>query len=512
MRVIDLFSGPGGLGEGFAALDRGSAFEIAVSAEMEKSAHKTLTLRAFFRLAERNGDIKAINAYYAFCNSALANHPSAQVPLLWKTAQQEARQIQLGSTLGDQILDGILKDKKLGGDDTILIGGPPCQAYSSIGRVKNNSKPGYVPEDDIRHTLYLEYLKVLAKTLPAVFVMENVVGILSSTLKGRRVFHDILLDLCDPVRAVSGKKGPTYVIHSLTSETHYEQGMNPDEIDARDFVIKSENYGIPQKRHRVILLGVREDINVPAQLLIPAHGVTVRDAIGRLPALRSQISPLRDDSASNWHRTVVESCFRLANDARLKNFNQIASRLTEISHNLNSDLSSGADRVQFSGQNISPDVSPHYFKWVVDKKLEVCLNHQAKSHMTSDLGRYLFASVFSEINGFGPRGYKDFTLPGLAPDHANWESGDFLDRFKVQLFDGPSSTMTCHISKDGHSIIHPDPLQCRALTVREAARLQTFPDNYFFQGTRTAQYHQVGNAVPPLLARQIAKIVLNLTS
>jgi DNA (cytosine-5)-methyltransferase 1 len=168
--------------------------------------------------------------------------------------------------------------------------------------------------------------------------------------------------------------------------------------------------------------------------------------------------------------------------------------------------------VQFSDHDIGSDVSRHYLKWVVDQKLEVCLNHQTKSHMTSDLGRYLYASVFSEINKFGPRGYKDFTLPGLAPDHANWESGDFLDRFKVQLFDGPSSTMTCHISKDGHSIIHPDPLQCRALTVREAARLQTFPDNYFFQGTRTEQYHQVGNAVPPLLARQIAEIVFKLTS
>ena len=203
MRVIDLFSGPGGLGEGFASLDGGSAFEIGVSAEMERSAHTTLTLRAFFRLAKINGDKKAINAYYAYCNSASAYHPSVEVPLLWQAAQKEARQIQLGSALGDQLLDGILKNNKLGGDDTILIGGPPCQAYSRIGRVKNNSKPGYVPEDDIRHTLYLEYLKVLSKTLPAVFVMENVVGILSSTLKGRRVFHDILFDLCDPVRAVS---------------------------------------------------------------------------------------------------------------------------------------------------------------------------------------------------------------------------------------------------------------------------------------------------------------------
>lgn len=512
MRVIDLFSGPGGLGEGFASLNNGSAFEIAVSAEMEGNAHNTLTLRAFFRLAKRAGDKKAIAAYYAFCNSHEAKLPSEEVPLLWQAAQQEARQLQLGIAASDQLLDGILKQKKLGGDDTILIGGPPCQAYSRIGRVKNNSKPGYVPEDDIRHTLYLEYLNVLAKTLPAVFVMENVVGILSSTLKGRRIFHDILLDLCDPVRATRGKKGPTYVIHSLTTETRYEQGMNPEEIDARDFVIKSEKFGVPQKRHRVILLGVREDINSPAELLKPSTGVTVRDAIGQLPHLRSQISPLGNDSASNWHHAVTDSGLRLAMDAKNANMSAISSRLMEVSQSLDSSLSYGANRFPLTGHTLAPGVPRQYSEWVLDPNLTVCLNHQAKSHMTSDLGRYLYASVICEVNKVGLRGYKDFTLPGLAPDHANWESGDFLDRFKVQLFDGPSSTMTCHISKDGHSIIHPDPLQCRALTVREAARLQSFPDNYFFQGTKTAQYYQVGNAVPPLLARQIAKVVFAIVS
>ena len=137
----------------------------------------------------------------------------------------------------------------------------------------------------------------------------------------------------------------------------------------------------------------------------------------------------------------------------------------------------------------------------------VC-NHETRGHIESDIHRYLFMSSYGKLKDKSPD-LNDIPK-GLLPKHKNLKSGHFKDRFKVQLASRPSSTVTCHISKDGHYYIHYDPSQCRSLTVREAARIQTFPDNYFFCGPRTEQYRQVGNAVPPLLSKQIAEVVLKL--
>ena len=193
----------------------------------------------------------------------------------------------------------------------------------------------------------------------------------------------------------------------------------------------------------------------------------------------------------------------------------VADKLDEVRMNLRqqkSDPGFGADRVQLT--NAANEQSPQQLvDWFKDRPTDLLANHVSRGHMPTDLVRYLFVAAYGEITNKSPR-LMDFPRC-LLPEHKNVDPeniGDsiFKDRFRVQVGSRHSMTVTSHIAKDGHAFIHPKAMQCRSLTVREAARLQTFPDSYVFLGNRTSQYTQVGNAVPPYLARQIAGIVANV--
>lgn len=154
--IVDLFAGPGGLGEGFSSIDDGKAFNIIVSAEMEASAHQTLRLRSFYRILRRKGG-NALTSYYRFCNGETSVPYDENTLSEWKEAGREARQITLGTKPGNTELNTILDKANIGPKKPwVLIGGPPCQAYSLVGRARNSGKANYVAEKDPRHYLYKE--------------------------------------------------------------------------------------------------------------------------------------------------------------------------------------------------------------------------------------------------------------------------------------------------------------------------------------------------------------------
>jgi DNA (cytosine-5)-methyltransferase 1 len=510
IKIVDLFAGPGGLGEGFASLGGGTRFEIVVSAEMDPVARETLKLRAFYRLLKLKNPDRLCD-YYDFCNGHSQQPFSEASQAQWQEAEEEARCITLGSDIGDTELDAILDKKRLEARPWVLIGGPPCQAYSIVGRARNQAKANYNAENDHRHFLYKEYLRIIKERKPAVFVMENVKGILSSKVAGKGIFAQILQDLTDPNKALGDENaGTKYRICSLVTD----QSFGPDDdvslIDPRGFIIKAEEHGIPQARHRVILLGIAldEQGNIPEYGSIPEiiGRVTTSQVIGDLPELRSRLTKQRDDSEA-WYAEVANHLDELRSEVDGRVEPKLDSAM-KIARNalLSTSLDVGSLRVsrrKGDGKTNNENLD----RWYRDDNLEYWLNHDARGHMLSDLRRYMFASIYARAYQTSPKGHQQFSLSGLAPAHKNWESGKFSDRFRVQLEETPATTITSHISKDGHYFIHYDPKQCRSLTVREAARLQTFPDNYFFQGNRTQQFHQVGNAVPPLLASKIASVV-----
>ena len=496
--IIDLFAGPGGLGEGFAALKghkQQPAFRIGLSIEKDAVAHRTLTLRAVFRQLRGTKDVKH---YYSYIRGEIDVATFRKQPAVENAfvhAEREARCLELGKA-DETSIDNEIRTA-LGGQDTwVLIGGPPCQAYSLAGRSRRANDKTF--QKDEKHFLYKEYLRIIQVHRPTIFVMENVKGLLSSQHSGSPMFEKIIADLSNPAEGVE------YEIRSFVRKG------DGSSLEPTDYVIQAERHGIPQCRHRVILLGVRKDAGVSrhALLLRAPKPVTVKQTIEDLPRLRSRLS--KADSLEAWRKAVqagasVVKGWGTDSEAGMVELMQ-ASAAAALSINTGKSFIQKVYR--------KPKKPTELQRWLHDRNLGGVCQHEARSHMASDLARYLFAACFAQSQGYSPG--LDVFPSKLLPDHNNVQSDNatkiipFKDRFRVQCGSEPSTTVVAHIAKDGHYYIHYDPTQCRSLTVREAARLQTFPDNYFFAGNRTEQYAQVGNAVPPLLANKLARVVRNL--
>lgn len=513
--IIDLFAGPGGLGEGFSELSEYGcrrvfhsggppAFKIKLSIEKDVRAHETLLLRAFFRQFPQR---QAPPEYYDHLAGKLSRAGLfAAHPVEAQHAQHEAWHATLGVTNPAEI-DERITAALVGERDWLLIGGPPCQAYSLVGRSKIIGEKGRKEyEADHRHFLYREYLRIIGDFRPAVFVMENVKGLLSAKINNEGIFSRILSDLQHPLDAIYGprhRRGKlSYRLVSLS--------VPPSELSGAyapcDFIVHAEDYGVPQARHRLIIVGIAEHVDASPNLLTPLKPrVSVVDAIGDLPRLRSGLSK-EPDSAQRWCDAV-----RSIQNADWLDSPQIDHEVRREIHRqlkeVENDLERGSEWMRPTRRSIR--MHPGWFN---DDRLTGVCNHATRSHIRADLHRYFFLAAFGRVHRRSPL-LDDFPT-ALLPKHKNVAEAlkvtKFNDRFRVQLADRPATTVTSHISKDGHYFIHPDPSQCRSLTVREAARLQTFPDNYFFAGPRTEQYHQVGNAVPPFLAYQIAGLVHGL--
>lgn len=506
--VIDVFAGPGGLGEGFNAFESQNGeypFKTALSIEMDTLAHRTLRLRSFFRQFRRDC---VPDTYYRYIQGQIAlEELIASAAVQWQAAEDESWLAELGSRrFPPRLVDSRIR-KALGRNFStwVLLGGPPCQAYSIIGRSKNRSLERYLPSRDKKHELYRSYLRIVARHWPAIFVMENVKGLLSSRVGRRQIFDQVRKDLEDPASVFpsNGGRAYKYRLYPIVDADFEKEGSHAPS----DFIVRCESYGIPQARHRIIILGVREDIAPRPSALIGKRQVAVDAVIDGLPVLRSGVSRTTDSNDA-WVKALRSSI-----DAGWLNGNYRESISTALNlyRNVASQIASPPSGRGATYLRTKAEVSVNK-KWFIDSRIAGVVNHETRTHMPQDLHRYLYAACFAERNGRSPSlsDFPDSLLPKHKNVHRSLNGDHFADRFRVQVRGRPATTITSHISKDGHYYIHPDPYQCRSMTVREAARIQTFPDNYYFEGGRTAQYKQVGNAVPPILAYQIADIVCDL--
>jgi len=344
IKVIDLFAGPGGLGEGFSSLtnkDGQRHFSLGVSIEKDPIAHMTLSLRALYRAFPR-GEVP--DCYYDYVKGKISreqlfNHPD--VPKRVHDAVDEAKNAELGKTPPSEV-DKWIRKALNGEKEWVLIGGPPCQAYSLVGRARRTREDIKDFEKDEKHFLYKEYLRIIKKFKPSVFVMENVKGILSSQHGGSHIFQRILDDLSAPA------KGLSYQIRSFVVT-----GEGKD-TEPNDFIIESERFGVPQNRHRVILFGIRSGLAKRTRelrdhphrfVLEPSENIaTVRDVLNDLPPLRSRLSR-EPDSDEAWLSAVTEGSALLADwDGENK------EKVVEI---MKAEATRAADRKDTGGQYVT---------------------------------------------------------------------------------------------------------------------------------------------------------------
>lgn len=398
---IDLFAGAGGLSEGFAAI---GCHPIA-HVEMNSDACNTLRTRACYYYLKQKGDMFLYRKYLSGLITrdelydAIPEHVRNSVI-------NQAMSIQTMDSLYDKI-DLLIEEQKVNNVD-IIVGGPPCQAYSLVGRaVKSDCMI-----NDPRNYLYKIYIKVLKKYQPKMFVFENVPGLLTAN-KGK-----YFMEMRD-----------AFLSAGYEIEHH---------------VLNSKDFGVLQNRLRVILIGWKKKSGkFYPQFTKQDTNYTVADILYDLPSLQPG-----------------EKC----NNYKSKSFSKYLSE---------------------TGIRKTDDI----LTW-----------HCARPNIERD--RKIYREVINAWNKEKKR-IKYTELPEELCTHKNKTA--FLDRFKVVAADLPAShTMMAHISKDGHYFIHPDINQARSISVREAARIQSFPDDFFFEGSRTAAYTQIGNAVPPLMAKGIA--------
>lgn len=410
--VLDMFAGAGGLTEGFFR----NGFNVVSHIEMNTYAAQTLETRALYHalVAKGHQDI-----YYHYYNQEMTRDEFFEECESLGIPDSGVINCELSRATEDSIVKRVYgRLAEIGRDEVdVIIGGPPCQAYSVIGRGRDPDRM----RNDPRNHLYLHYLRFINEFEPEIFVFENVPGLISA--RNGEIYSDFLRRI---------------------DRLGYYTNAEPQILNAQDF-------GVLQNRKRIIFIGWKKEYNFEYPAFgcdeIPYH---VWNVLTDLP----ELEPGKGTDGPQSYR-AVRPCKYL--------------REYEIRN----------------GQ-----------KYV--------RHHVARSHIDRDREIYRIAiQMWKE----GKRLHYD-DLPENLKTHKNRSS--FRDRFKVVDGDGVSHAVVAHLSKDGHYFIHPDIRQARSLTVREAARLQSFPDNYLFEGPRTAQYVQIGNAVPPLMAEGIAREIKSL--